>query len=276
MASDASFPDGPSDLRQNSSPMRNFAALRTIAALMMREMTTRFSRTPGGIIWVVLQPLATIIVLGVAFSLIARTPALGTSFIFFKATGLLPFNDFKGISNTVGRSLSFSAALLVYPGVTWVDALLARLFVNALVNFLVTFVILGGIYLAQDLSLIVNWGEVLLSMLLATLFGFGVGVLNCYLFERVAIWSNVWSIMTAPLMIVSGVIMLYEGMPDFAQAYLWYNPVMHITGLMRAGFYSTYQPTYISVTYVVICSLVPMALGLLLLRRYHRELLSRR
>ena len=275
MASDASLNGGRSENSPRRPVVRSYPTIRTISALMMREMTTRFGRTPGGIIWVVLQPLATILVLGFAFSLIARTPALGTSYIFFKATGLLPFSAFRSISTVVGRAFSFSSALLVYPGVTWVDALLARLFLNVLVNFLVAFLILSGIILFQDLSLIIDWGPVLLAMLLATFLGFGIGVLNCYLFERIVIWSNIWSIMTAPLLIVSGVIMLYEAMPTIAQQYLWYNPVLHITGLMREGFYSTYQPTYISVPYVLICSLVPMVLGLVLLRRYHRDLLNR-
>lgn len=88
-------------------------------------------------------------------------------------------------------------------------------------------------------------------------------------------WSNLWGMLTAPLMLISGVLILYEDTPRFAQDILWYNPVMHLTGLMREGFYSTYTPTYISVPYVLAWTLIPMALGLLLLRRFHRVLLER-
>ncbi|MCB1388710.1 MAG: ABC transporter permease [Rhodobacteraceae bacterium] len=253
---------------------RSSPALRTIAALVMREMTTRFGRTPGGFIWAILQPLATIIVLGVAFSMLSKTPALGTSYLFFKATGLLSFQTFRNTSTTVGKSLSYSSALLVYPSVTWGDAILARFILNTLVNALVATLILTGLVLALHLSLIIHWGLILLSMALASGLGFGIGVLNCYLFERVAIWSNVWSILNAPLMILSGVVLLYESLPTVAQEIIWYNPVIHITGLMRAGFYSTYQPTYISVPYVLVWMLIPMVMGLLLVRRYHRQLLN--
>jgi capsular polysaccharide transport system permease protein len=64
-------------------------------------------------------------------------------------------------------------------------------------------------------------------------------------------------------------------MPGLAQSILWYNPILHLTGIMRAGFYPMYRPEYVSVEFVLLTILVPMTLGLLLLRRYHRELLNR-
>jgi len=269
----------PSDFLGGGLPRKpqrvRFRTFRAISALMLREMSTRFGRTPGGFAWAILQPLATIIILGMAFSLIARSPALGTSFILFKGTGMMAFQMFKSTSNVVGRSLSFSGSLLAYPGVTWLDALLARALLNFLVTLIVTILILSGIIIYQDLVLILDWSRIALAMALAALLGMGIGTLNCFLFERISIWSNVWSIATAPLMIASGVLILYEQLPTFAQSILWYNPAMHITGLMREGFYSTYQPSYISVTYVVFCSMVPLVIGLMLLRRYHLQLLNR-
>ena len=254
---------------------RRHAAGRTLAALILREMSTRFGRTPGGFVWALAQPLATILVLAFAFSLIAKNPALGTSFILFKATGLLPFQLFKATSTLVGRSLSYSAALLTYPGVVWLDALLARFLLNILVNAVVTVLILSGIVVFEDVTLILDWGAVLLAMSLAAFLALGVGALNCYLFERFEIWAQIWGIATAPLMLISGVLILYENTPAEAQGVLWFNPLIHVSGLMRAGFYSTYHPDYISVAYVAVCALVPMVLGLLLLRRHHRMLLNR-
>ncbi len=241
----------------------------------MREVTTTYGRTPGGFIWAVVQPLATILVLGFAFSLLSRTPAMGTSFILFKATGLLAFGMFKGISNVIGRSLSYSAPLLAYPGVTWADAVLARFILNVLVEAVVAIIILTGIIMVEGLTLIYDWGSIFLAMSLAALLGLGIGVLNCFLFGRIDIWANVWGILTAPLMIVSGALIPYEDLPTMAQEVLWYNPVMHVTGLMRQGFYSTYEAQYVSIPFMLTCAMVPMVLGLILLRRHHRALLAR-
>lgn len=253
----------------------SYPAARTIAALVLRETSTRFGRTPGGFIWAILQPLAIIVIMGLAFSLIARTPSLGTSFIFFKATGMLPFFLFRNLATTIGKSLSFSSALIAYPGVTWMDAVLARLILNVMVSLVVSTLILTGIVLVEGLTLIIDWDRVIEAYALAVVLGFGVGILNCYLFERFDVWNNVWNIMTAPLMIISGVIILYEELPAVAQKFLWYNPVMHITAMAREGMYSIYQPSFVSVPYVVSCALVPMVLGLLLVRKHHLYLLNR-
>jgi capsular polysaccharide transport system permease protein len=50
---------------------------------------------------------------------------------------------------------------------------------------------------------------------------------------------------------------------------------MHITGLMRTGFYPSYTAAYVNITYVTLVSLVLLALGLVLMGRYHRDILNR-
>jgi capsular polysaccharide transport system permease protein len=250
------------------------ASLRAIVALMLREMSTRYGRTPGGYVWAIVQPLGMIILLGFSFSLIATAPVLGTSFMLFKATGFMLLQIFTILGGNIGNSLTFSKPLLKYPRVTWMDAILARYLLNTTVVFTSTFLILGGIILFEGLNLRISWGAVLLAMFLSATLGFGVGCLNAYLFMRFPAWQQIWSILTQPLFIISGVLILYEDFPPIGQDYLWYNPLLHLTGLMRVGFYPMYRPDYISVVFVAFCTLVPMMLGLLLLRRYYRQLLE--
>lgn len=273
-AADASGPGEPTRPRPTTA-RRSFPTARTVAAMILREMSTRFGRKPGGYVWALLQPLGIIIMLAFAFSLLARSPALGTSFLMFKATGLLVFQLYSNPARLVGGALSYSRPLLAYPGVTWVDAILARFLLNTLVAIIVMTLILTGIILIEGLWLILDWIMILRAVGLSMLLALGIGVLNCFLSERFDVWSNIWGILTAPLMLVSGVIFLYDDLPRFAQEILWYNPLIHTVGMMRAGFYSTYHPQYVSVTYVVICAMIPMVLGMILLRRHHRTLLSR-
>lgn len=254
---------------------RSFAMLRSVGALVLREMSTAYGRKPGGYIWAIIQPLATIMVMALAFSVLQRSPALGTSFILFKATGILVFQMFRNVSRMVAASLTYSGSLLIYPGVTWLDAIIARFVLNGLVIVIVSFLILGGDIVIEGLTLILYWPAILLSASLALFLGFGFGVLNCYLSERIEIYSNIWNIATAPLMIVSGVLVLFDELPESVQEVLWYNPLVHVVGLSRMGFYSIYRPDYVSVGYVVVCALVPLVLGLILLRRNHSDLLNR-
>lgn len=265
--------DAPQESERTNAVFLN--AFRSIGALVLREMGTRYGRSPGGYIWALAQPLGVIILLSFAFSLLSKTPSLGTSFMLFKATGFLPIQAFNNISSTVGGALRYSKSLLLYPRVAWIDAFIARSLLNTLVIWVVSILILTGIVVFEDIRIVLNWPKVLLAGALATMLGLGLGCLNGYLFARFPVWINVWSIFTAPLFLISGVIFLYENMPPFAQTILWYNPLLHVTGIMRDGFYTAYSPSYISVPYVLTCALIPMVLGLLLLRQFHRDLLFR-
>lgn len=251
------------------------SALRTIGALALREMATRYGRTPGGYLWAVLQPLGMIIVLAYAFSLLQKSPSLGTSFLLFKATGVLILRQFIVLSGVTGHALTFSRSLLLYPRVTWLDAVLARFALNLLVQIGVTGLILGCVVLHDGNAPLIDWPSLLLALALTAAMGLSLGVLNSYLFHRFELWQQAWSILMAPLFIISGVILLYEDMPQAAQGVLWFNPVLHLTGLMRAAFYPVYKPEYISLVYVGLWCLIPLVTGMMLMRIYNRTLLTR-
>lgn len=254
---------------------RRLATLRTISALMLREMSTRYGRTPGGYLWAVLEPLAAIMFLSVGFSLVIRNPSLGTSFLLFYATGYLPFSLYRELANSITRALSYSRPLLRYPAVTWTDAVLARFVLNSLTGILITILLTSGILLVVDSRTVLDLPAAVFALGLAMAMGLGVGTLNCVLSGLFPLWDVAWTVFNRPLLIASAVLYIFEELPANAQAILWYNPLIHITGLMRTAFYPTYNAAYANWVYVVMISLILMALGLLLLSRFHRNILNR-
>lgn len=273
----ASLPSPPAAVPAPARPAarRRFATLRTVAALVLREMSTRYGRTPGGYIWAVAEPLAAILFLAVGFSLVLHTPSLGTSFLLFYATGYLPFNLYQSVSLTVSRAISFSHPLLRFPAVTWADAVIARFLLNSLTGVLVIILLLGGILAVIDSRAVLDLPKMAAASGLAMALGLGVGMLNCVLMGLYPLWEMVWSIITRPLFLASGIFFLYDDMPQLAQDILWYNPLIHIAGLMRAGVYPTYTPAYVNVPFVLLTSLVLLALGMVLMGRFHRVILNR-
>lgn len=265
------LPRGPAQ----ALPRRSFGSLRTISALMLREMSTRYGRSPGGYAWAVLEPMGAILLLSLGFSLLVNTPSLGNSFILFYATGYLTFNMYQQLSLTVSRSIQFSRPLLFYPAVTWSDAVLARCVLNALTSTMVSGIILVGILALLETRTTIEIGPVLFSLVLAMLLGTGVGVMNCALSGLFPTWDLVWSIATRPLFLASAIFYIYEDMPRTVQAVLWYNPLVHISGVMRSGIYPTYVPEYVSLPFVLATALLTMVLGLLLLHRHNRAILER-
>lgn len=263
----------PAGVRRGKRP--SFPTIRNVLALMLREMSTRYGRTPGGYIWAVLEPFAAILFLSLGFSLLLRSPSLGTSFLLFYATGYLPLNLYFALSGPVSKSLQFSKPLLRFPAVSWIDAILARFVLNSLTGVLVAILLLTVILNIVETRTVLDLNPVVEAFALAMLLGLGIGTLNCTLIGLFPVWDVVWSVVTRPLFLASGVIYIYEDLPTFAQNILWYNPLIHVTGLARTGFYPTYSPTYIDHAYVIFFSLILCALGLLLTKRYHREILNR-
>lgn len=255
--------------------MRSFGSVRATSALILREMATTYGRSPGGYIWAILEPIAGIALLSLVFSAAFRGPALGTNFPIFYATGMLPFVMFTDVHGKVALSLMFSKQLLTYPTVTYIDALVARFILNTMTQLMIGYIILVGIMLAFETRVNPDLVVIVQAYALAALLALGIGTLNCYLFSRFPVMQRAWSILMRPMFLISCIFFLFETLPPTYQNILWYNPLVHIIGLMRRGFYGTYDASYVSVTYIVGLSLGCMALGLLLLRRHHRDILHR-
>lgn len=272
---DPSLPLGRSQqLAQDGLRARRFRSLRTIVALMLREMATTYGRSPGGYLWAILEPVAALAVFSVGFSLIFAKPSIGNSFPLFYATGFLPFMMFNDVANKMATSINFSRPLLAYPAVTFLDALIARFLLNILTHVMVAYIVFFGIIVIFDARADLDLPVILLAFSVAAFLGIGVGTLNCYLMTAFPIWERSWQIATRPLFIISGIFFTYASMPRFAQDILWYNPLIHIVGLSREGFYGTYNADYVSVTFVLALGGVTLMTGLLLLFRHHRSLLE--
>lgn len=255
------------------SQQRRFATLRSVAALIMREMSATYGRSPGGYLWAILEPIGGVALLSIVFSLGFRSPPLGTNFAIFYATGVLPFLMFMDISNKTSRAIHFSRNLLVYPSVTLADALMARIILNTLTQLTVNYIVITGILLLFETRTSLDLPQIALCYAMIFVLSVGVGIMNCLLIGLFPAWSQIWSILTRPLLLVSGVIFLYDRVPEPYRSYLWYNPLVHIVGQMRSAFYPYYQAEYVVVGYTFGFGMVLAALGLVFLNRYSRDIL---
>lgn len=253
---------------------RRFASLRSISALVLREMTTAYGTSHGGYFWSIAEPVGGIVLLTLIFSLGLRAPPLGTNFAIFYATGVVPFICFISMSSRIGHSIRASRALLDYPAVTFMDALLAKIFFDVITQLLVAYLVFAFITATQETRTDPQILGIALAFLMVFSVTIGVGSVNCFLFTAFPWWQQVWSILTRPLFLLSCIFFIYDDIPDEGKPYLWYNPLVHVVGQMRHAFYPSYRGDYISYVYVFGMGLVLTAIGLALLQRYHRDLMN--
>ena len=249
-----------------------FAGMRTVFALILREMSSTYGRSAGGYIWVILEPVLGIAILSAIFSLGFRNPRLGSNFPIYYATGILPFQFYSIVSGKVAQAIGYSRQLLTYPRVTFVDVIVARLILNVLTQLIIGCIVLTGIRMSFDTRTTLDLSRLVLCYSMATALAVGIGTLSCFLSSMFALWARIWGIVTRPLFLISGTLFLYETIPEPYRSWLWYNPLMHVTGEMRAAFYFSYDAPYVTPSYVFGVSGVCLMAGLLLLRRFHRDI----
>ena len=80
--------------------------------------------------------------------------------------------------------------------------------------------------------------------------------------------------LTRPLFLLSGIFYTYDSVPAAFQHVLWYNPLVHVVGMMRSGFYGVYRDDYVSVPYVMGIALGTFVIGAWLLRRHASHLIE--
>lgn len=254
---------------------RRFALFRSVSALILREMTTTYGRSPGGYIWAVLEPMASIALFSMIFSLAFSAPPLGTSFPLFYATGFLPLQIYSSTTAKVGMAIPFSRPLLAYPRVTYVDAILARAILNVMTQVLVGSIIFLGFFAFLEVNATLNFLAIANALMMVVTLSVGIGLVNAFLVAMFPIWATIWAILNRPMFLFSGILfvpdLLSEGFRDF----VFWNPVTHVVSEMRAGFYVNYDAVYVSSLYVYSIAAVTCFLGIVLLYRNHNNLLER-
>lgn len=262
----------------SSSPLprtRKMRTLRTIFALVLREMTTTYGKSVAGYLWALLEPVAALALMSVIFSLIFQKPALGNNFPLFFASGFLGFQIYSSVGNKVATAIQFNRPLLEFPAVTALDAILARFILNFLTQLLVIYIVMVGIIVVFDLRVHLDLMRMLSALTIAGVFTIGIGAINAYLFVAIPSYHTVWAIVNRPMFLISGIFFMFDDVPQPYRDWLWFNPLVHVVGQMRAAIYPSYEAEYVSVLYVLGLGAVLFCIGILLLRYNLRKALHR-
>lgn len=254
--------------RQNG-PVAQF---RVLFALIMREMTTRFGRSALGYFWAVAEPAGFIALLALAFSQLAHDPPYGRSFALFYATGYLAYALYNDMAQITSRSIMVNRPLLNFPSVSPLDTVLARFLLQLLTWMAAATVIVCGILLAFAEPVRLDLAPLFQLVGLGALLGLGVGLCNCVAFALSKSWELAFGLLSRPLFLISAIFFSFDSLPLFAREILWWNPLVHLVGLMRQGFYPTYHGAHVSPGYLLALGLGLTVLGLVLVTRFSGRL----
>ena len=91
---------------------RDLHAYRDLLWLLVwRDITARYKQTVLGLLWFVVQPMATTAIFIVIFAIVARIPTNGVPSSLFYLSGLLPWNYFAQTFQSTSGSLANNAGM---------------------------------------------------------------------------------------------------------------------------------------------------------------------
>lgn len=244
------------------------APLQSIYALVLREVSATQGKTGLGYFWTLLEPIFGIGLLCLAMSVFLDLPPLGNSFALFYATGFLPFFMVLEIAQKMGAALKAARPLLIYPRVSYLDAIAARFLLGVMTH--------AGIWAAMLIALGARQADIAslaAGFFMCAALAFGMGVFHAFMTTVWASWPLVWSILSRPLFLVSGIFFLVEELGDPFQSIVLFNPVAHLVVALRQAIFPGYM-SEISQLFVSFVALLCGVIGLVGLALTHRRVLE--
>lgn len=143
--------------------------------LTWRDIKVRYKQAVLGVAWAILQPLMTMVIFTVIFGTLLGTPSQGIPYPLFSLSALLPWQLFSSALQRSSTSLVGNANLLTKIYFPRLAIPLASIFA-ALVDFLISFVVLIGVMVYYHYT--PGWNALWLPllMLLALLTALAVGL----------------------------------------------------------------------------------------------------
>lgn len=228
--------------------------VRNVRALLVREMR-RSGDSRFGFASPLIEPLALIIGLSLIRYEFHPVPPMGTSMPLFFLQGVVVFYAFNKTEAAISQVMSKNKMILNFPIITPID-----MYVTQLIMIMLNMVILYHVFLVGHNFLIKNfapeqvlWPEDVLriyeAIIMASVYGFVVGVFNASMELFVPWWDRVYNIVRRGQYIFSGKMFVVDYMPTTMREIIAWNPLMHPIELARSAFYPFYESKTMDLSY---------------------------
>lgn len=245
----------------------------SIRALFLRELQTRFGQYRLGYLWVLLEPLLSIGVMVILFGSIMHKILPGIRYEIFLINGIIPFLMFRtGVTQAMSAVRS-NQGLFSYKPVKPIDALLARCFLELFLKF-IAYIAFSSVFLWIGFEVSFSHLPQLLGYwLILFVFMVAAGLILMVLADFSQEIEKFVSVIFLLLYLMSGVLYSIQIISPEYREYLLWNPLIHIFELMRHAVAPSYElVSGISLGYVLVWTILSLFIGLLLYKRFEKNM----
>ena len=243
---------------------------RVIGALLMREIITRYGRNNIGFLWLFVEPLLMTLIIVLLWKFIRADQYSTLNMVAFVITGYPLVMMWRNVSNRAIGAISANTSLLYHRNVRVLDTLFARMLLEIAGATIAQIAIVGVLILIGWIPTPADVFYMLMAWLLMAIFAIGLGLVICSIAFKVEAFGKIWGTLSFVMMPLSGVFFFVSSLPQQAQQYVLWMPMVHGTEMFRQGYFGASVITHESISYIVLCNLVLLLLGFIMVNDFSK------
>lgn len=249
---------------------------RVLIALIFREAAIRFGSGPFSYVWTLVEPAILVAILLFARSYVRNVaPSFGESSVVFLLTGVVVFRATRNIINKSGKAIQSNRALFDFGVVKPPDTVLARTIVEFTIWLLILTFFFTAVRRILGTEVITNFQGFTIALLQILFFCIAMSMFNATIGALLPFWRSIWKMMSIPLLMTSGVLIVPASMPPEILDIIWWNPFLHCVEELRSNSYLDYISVG-SPAYLLCFSTVVFILSLAIERLFRKEIIRSR
>ncbi|MBD8548154.1 ABC transporter permease [Sphingomonas sp. CFBP 8760] len=225
--------------------------IRVLGALLMREMLTRYGRHNIGFLWLFVEPM--MFTAGVTALWTASKSVHGSDLpiVAFALTGYSSVLLWRNMPGRCIGALWNNLSLMYHRNIRVLDIYIARLlleFGGATISFAtlsVLFIALGWLKPPENVL------EVAGGWLIIAWFGSALAITLGALSHESELVDKLWHPASYLIFPLSGAAFLVDALPEVAQKYVLYIPMVHGTEIVREGYFGSRVHAHYDLGYVL-------------------------
>lgn len=248
---------------------------RTLHALLMREVITRFGRDNLGVLWLIAEPMIFTLAIVLFWSGTGLIHRSSLPIAAFAVTGYSSVLLWRNCANRALMAIDANLPLLFHRNVKVIDVFLTRSVLEA-AGATGSFAILSIFFTSIEwISAPVDMLQVIFGWFMLIWFGVALALVIGAGTAYSPIVEKLWGPVAYLLFPLSGAAFMVDWLPPAFQEIVLLLPMVHGLEIVRGGYFGNAVKTYFSVGYMSGMCLVLTLIGLFLVRDAQQKVETR-
>ncbi len=239
--------------------------IRTMSALAIRFIVTRYGRENIGFLWVIIEPMLLCVGVMLVWSVLKGGYEHGVKVVAVVFTGYMPLTLQRHMSGAGIYILRSSKSTLIHRNISYFDNLLVRMFLEFVATSAGAAVIYTILVLVHLVEPAYDFGYILLGWAMMGVIAFGIGCLYAGISEKYEFLEKFIPAFNYLLVPFSGCFFMVEWLPYEARELILYVPLIHAFEVIRAGMFGPSVVAHYYLLYAFACAFLMTAAGFIMI-----------